>query len=113
MNNTAITIEAAHIRSGQQIYVVAGVAPSSEFDTFERTFAAATRTFRNLSREEANAIQPNRVDFYTVRGNDTWDSIARGTGGGTVKPSTLAIMNGGDAATPPRAGTRIRIVVAG
>jgi len=30
-----------------------------------------------------------------------------------LKPETLAIMNGSDAATPPRPGTRIRLVTAG
>jgi predicted Zn-dependent protease len=113
MNNAPVTIEAAHIRSGQQVYIVAGVAPASQFDAAARTFETAIRSFRTLGREEADRIQPDRVDFYVVRSGDTWDSIAQRAGDGQIKPATLAIMNGGDRSTPPRPGARIRIVVAG
>ena len=43
----------------------------------------------------------------------TWESIAKGPGGGAVRASTLAIMNGRDVTTQPRSGERIRIVVSG
>jgi predicted Zn-dependent protease len=112
MDNTPVTVEAAHIRAGQQVYVLAGIAPTSEFGSASRAFASSIRTFRTLSREEADRIQPDRVDFYVVRSGDTWDSIARNAGS-EIKGSTIAIMNGMDLSTPPRSGTRIRIVVAG
>jgi predicted Zn-dependent protease len=67
---------------------------------------------RQLSAQEASAIRPNRVDLYTVRGNETWQSIAA-RAGGTVKPSTLAIMNNYEPSQPPRSGDRIKIVVEG
>jgi predicted Zn-dependent protease len=110
MNNTPVTIRAAHVRAGQQVYVVAGVAPTSEFNSSAQTFTRSIETFRTLSREEADRIQPNRVDFYTVRSGDTWESLSRAAG---VKASTLAIMNGSDPATAPRPGERIRLVVTG
>ncbi|MEO8070352.1 MAG: M48 family metalloprotease [Acidobacteriota bacterium] len=111
MDNTRVTIQAAHVRSGQQVYVIAGVAPSPAFRGFESEFANAIRSFRPLSKEEADRIQPNRVDFYVVRAGDTWESLARSSG--AVKASTLAIMNGSQLATPPMAGQRIRVVVGG
>ena len=112
VDNQRMTTRAAHIRSGQQTYVVAGLAPASSFSGARRTFESAIGTFRALSRDEADRIQPSRVDFYTARGGDTWDSIAR-TQSGAIKASTLAIMNGSDPGTQPRAGQRLRIVVAG
>jgi predicted Zn-dependent protease len=110
--NTRIAVQAAHIRAGDQTYVIAGVAPASEFQAARSTFSNAIGTFRTISRQEADSIQENRLDFYTVRPGDTWESIARGAKD-AVKPSTLAIMNGSDPGTAPRSGTRIRIVVAG
>jgi predicted Zn-dependent protease len=107
-----LRLRAAHVRAGDQIYVVAGLAPAAQFDAQSSAFASAIRTFRSLSRAEAEAIHPNRVDFRVVRNGDTWDSLARATGG-IVKASTLAIMNGSAPSTPPRAGDRIRIVVGG
>jgi predicted Zn-dependent protease len=113
MDNTPVTLAAAHIRAGQQVYVVAGLAPTTEFSASSRAFSSSIQTFRTLSREEANRIQADKVDFYTTRSGDTWDAIARRAGAGSVKPSTLAIMNGMDPGTNPRPGTRVRIVVPG
>jgi predicted Zn-dependent protease len=113
MSNTRVRVRAAHIQSGGRVYLVAGVAPASQFGRADSAFQASIMSFRSLSRAEAERIQPNRVDFYTVRGGESWESIAKGPGGGAVRASTLAIMNGRDLATPPRSGERIRIVVSG
>jgi predicted Zn-dependent protease len=107
-----LRLRAAHVKAGDQVYVVAGLAPAAQFDAQSSAFASAIRTFRSLSRAEADAIHPNRIDFRIVRNGDTWDSLARATGG-VVKASTLAIMNGSAPSTPPRSGDRIRIVVGG
>lgn len=113
INNQQMAVRAAHIRSGDRVYVVAGVAPASSFNGARRTFDSAIETFRTLSTAEADRIQPNRVDFHTARSGDTWASLAQSHSGGAIKASTLAIMNGSDPGTPPRAGQRLRIVVAG
>jgi predicted Zn-dependent protease len=110
--NTRLGLQAAHVRAGDQTYVIAGIAPASEFQQARSTFANAIGTFRSISRQEADSIHESRVDFYTVRSGDTWESIARGADG-AVKASTLAIMNGSDPGTPPRSGSRVRIVVGG
>ena len=112
-NGTNIAVRAAYIRSGQYTYLLAGLSTASDFGRVERNFAQAIQSFRPLSAQEADRIQPNRVDFYTVRSGDSWDSIARSVAGGHVKASTLAIMNGQEPGTTPRAGERIRIVVSG
>ena len=112
-NNTRIRARAAHIQSGGRVYVVAGLAPASQFSRVDSAFQNAIASFRTMSRQEADRIQPNRIDFYTVRSGETWDSIARGPGGGAVRATTLAIMNGREATTQPKPGERIRIVVSG
>ena len=113
IQNTRVGLCAAFVRSGQQTYVIAGLAPAAQFNGAARAFETSIGTFRALSAEEADRIRENRVDFYTARAGDTWDSIARGPAGGRVKAATLAIMNGSSPTAPPRAGDRLRIVVAG
>jgi predicted Zn-dependent protease len=66
-----------------------------------------------LSRGEAEGVRPNRIDLYTAREGDTWQSIADRVGRGLAKPATLAIMNGHAIDDQPRAGERLKIVVAG
>jgi predicted Zn-dependent protease len=103
---------AAHIVHDRNVYLFAGIAPANQFEAAQQTMAQSIRSFRELSRQEAADIRPNRVDIYTARQGDTWQSIAERTGG-IVKPSTLAIMNNYEPNQPPRAGDRIKIVVEG
>ena len=110
LGNTATL--AAHLEHERNVYLLAGLAPANQFQSAQREFANSIRSFRQLSRSEAAGIKPNRVDIYTVRGGDTWDSIAQ-RGGGLVKPATLAIMNNYEPNQQPRAGDRIKIVVEG
>jgi predicted Zn-dependent protease len=111
-DGTRVVARAAHIQADNRTYLLAGLATSSEFRRVDNAFDATIQSFRPLRGEEAARVQPNRVDFYVVRGGDSWESIARRSDG-AVKASTLAIMNGSSPTTQPRAGERIRVVVGG
>jgi predicted Zn-dependent protease len=113
-NNVTFGMRAAHIRSGERTFIFGGMATTAEFARAEGIFNTAIQTFRQLSQQEADRIQPNRLDFYTVRSGDTWESIAKQGGAQSpLRASSVAIMNGSDPATPPKPGTRVRIVVGG
>ena len=117
MENQEVGVRAGtfHLPAGPQgrYVLLAGIAPSARFNSAQATFDTAIRSFRALSQAEADRLQPNRVDFHVVRAGETWESIAAGPSGGSVRAASLAIMNGADPATQPRAGLRIRIVVGG
>ena len=105
---------AAHIVHDRNVYLFAGLAPNNEFRSVENQFVQSIRSFRELSRQEAGNIRPNRVDMYTVRSGDTWESIAQRMGEAAgIKASTLAIMNNYEPNQQPRSGDRIKIVVEG
>jgi predicted Zn-dependent protease len=104
---------AAHIIHDRNVYVFAGLAPPNQFQSVQRQLVSSIQSFRSLSAREAENIRPNRVEVYTVRAGDTWQSIAQRSGDGAVKPSTLAIMNNSDPGRPPRPGDRIKVVVVG
>jgi predicted Zn-dependent protease len=89
------------------------MSPAKQFRSAAQEFERAIQSFRPLTRAEAENIRPNRVDLYIVRPNDTWASIAQRAADGTIKPSTLAIMNDHDPNQPPRPGDRVKIVVEG
>ena len=112
VNRSQVQMRAAHIQAGGQTYVLAGLATPGEFSRVNAAFKNTIQSFRSISRQEADRIQPNHIDFYTVRSGDTWTTIAERAGGG-LKATTLAIMNGSNGGTQPRAGDRIRIVVGG
>lgn len=103
---------AAHIVHDRNVYLFAGLAPPNLYDSAQRQFTESIRSFRELTRQEAATIRPNRVDLYTVRSGDTWQGLAQANNN-TVKPSTLAIMNDYEPSQPPRVGDRIKVVVQG
>jgi predicted Zn-dependent protease len=108
-----VLVRAAHVALDRDILFLAGIAPTDHYERAEPAFIASINSFKPLSRADAEAIAPNRIDLYTARQGDTWQSIAERQGRGVVKPTTLAIMNGHAVNDQPRAGERIKIVVAG
>jgi predicted Zn-dependent protease len=108
-----VTMRAAHVRQGRTIYLVAAFAPPQLYEQLERDLASSVRSFRALSRGEAQNIEPNRVALYTVERGDTWQSIAQRKGGENVNAATLAIMNSHAVADQPTPGARVKIVVSG
>jgi predicted Zn-dependent protease len=103
---------AAHIADNGKVYLVAGLAPVQQYQQAEPQFVRSIQSFRRLTATEAAGIKPNRVQMYTARAGDTWESIAE-RAGNAVKPPALAIMNDHDPADRPQPGERLKIVVAG
>ena len=108
-----VVARVAHIRHGQEVYAFGGLGPAEAFLRVERDVNASIRSFRALSREEADGIFPNEVALYTVRSGDTWQSIAQRGGEEVVTARTLATMNGYPVNEQPRPGDRLKIVVPG
>ena len=108
-----VGVRAAHVVHGKNVFMVAGIAPAQAFEQADRDFGPSVRSFAPLTASQAEAIRPNRIDLYTARAGDTWQSIAERAGRGLVKPTTLAIMNGYAVNEQPRAGERLKIVVTG
>jgi predicted Zn-dependent protease len=106
-----VVMHAAHVRVGREVYVVAGLAPEADFDRVDRRIAPSIASFRELSRDEADKVRPNRLGFYTVREGDSWQSIAARAGQNLVSATTLAIMNDHEVSNQPQPGDRVKIVV--
>jgi predicted Zn-dependent protease len=108
-----VGVRAVHLVHQRNVFMVAGLAPVQLFNASERELTESVRSFRPLTAAQAEEIRPNRIDLYTVRQGDTWQSIAERQGENLVKPTTLAIMNGRSITEQPRAGERLKIVVGG
>jgi predicted Zn-dependent protease len=106
-------VRGAYIVQDRTVYLLVGLAPVQGFESADAAFARTIRSFRPLSRAEAEDVRPNIVDLYTVRAGDTWQSIAERAARGAIDASTLAIMNNHAVSDPPRPGERIKIVVEG
>jgi predicted Zn-dependent protease len=108
-----VRVRAVHVTVGRQVFMLAGVAPKTEYARVDTEFRQALASFRELSGSEASAIRPNRVAVYTAKPGDSWQSIAQRAGGGLVSATRLALMNGFAVNVQPPAGTTLKIVVEG
>lgn len=103
----------AHVVLGRSTFFIGGIASPDVFARVLPDFDRAIQAFRQMSQDEANAVEPNLIDLYTARAGDTWQSIAQRAGKGIVSPNTLAIMNDHSIDEQPKAGQRLKIVVPG
>jgi predicted Zn-dependent protease len=108
-----VVVRAAHLEHQRRVFLVAGMAPQEVFGRVDGAITRSISSFDPLSPEEAARIRANRIDVYTVRPGDTWQSIAGRASEGNIKPETLAIMNHYPANEQPRPGDRIKVVVSG
>jgi predicted Zn-dependent protease len=108
-----VIVRAAHIEHERNVFLFAGMAPQNIFNRVDNAITRSIGSFEPLSREEAAQIRPNRIDVYTVRSGDTWQSIASRASESNIKAATLAIMNHYPPNEQPRPGDRIKIVVSG
>ena len=108
-----VTVRAAHLEQGRNVFRVAGIAPSASYERVAPAFDTSIQSFRPMTRSEAEGIQPNRIALYTARAGDTWQALAAHQGNGAVKASILAIMNGHAVNEQPRSGERLKIVAVG
>ena len=103
----------AHVLLGRSTFFIGGIASPDLYPRVASDFDRAIQSFRQMSQDEANAVEPNLLDLYTAREGDTWQSIAQRAGKGLVSAATLAIMNDHAIDEHPKPGTRLKIVVAG
>jgi predicted Zn-dependent protease len=108
-----VQVSGAYLAYDREVFLVAGIAPVDAYSSIEQTFASSLRSFRALSAGEAESIRPTRIDFYTARQGDSWQSIAERQGKGLVRAATVAIMNGHAVSDQPRPGERLKIVASG
>ncbi len=103
----------AHVVLRSSTFFIGGIAPPDLYPRVAGEFDLTIQSFRQMSQDEAEAVKPNLIDLYTARDGDTWQSIAQRAGKGLVSALTLAIMNDHAIDEQPKAGTRLKIVVAG
>lgn len=108
-----VVARVAHIRHDRDVYVLGGLGPADAFLRVEGDVNASIRSFRPLSREEAERIFPNEIALYVARAGDTWQSIAQRDGEEIVTARTLAIMNGSPVNEQPQTGDRLKVVEPG
>ena len=103
----------AFIRSGSSVYLFGAFADADGFRLIERDVHDSIHSFRQISRDEAERIRPNRLTTHRVQDGDTWQRIAQRVGDEIVPAAALAIMNGYPVNEQPLPGDVIKVVEPG
>ena len=103
----------AFIRSGSSVYLFGAFADADGFRLIERDVHDSIHSFRQIGRDEAERIRPNRLAVYRVQGGDTWQRIAQRVGDEIVPAAALAVMNGYPVNEQPLPGDVIKVVEPG
>ncbi|MDE2905379.1 MAG: M48 family metalloprotease [Acidobacteriota bacterium] len=103
----------AFIRSGSSVYLFGAFADADGFRLIERDAHDSIHSFRQISRDEAERIRPNRLTLYHVQDGDTWQRIAQRVGDEIASAATLAIMNGYPVNEQPLPGDVVKVVQPG
>ena len=109
----AMVARVAFIRSGSSVYLFGAFADADGFRLIERDVHDSIHSFRQISRDEAERIRPNRLAVYRVQSGDTWQRIAQRVGDEIVPAATLATMNGYPVNEQPLPGDVIKVVEPG
>ncbi len=103
-------VQAAFIRYGGNVYQIAGLAPESAFSRFESVFDSNLRSFRELTDRRILNVQPDRIQIYRTRGNQSLRSIAASAGQGRITLEELSRLNRIDPDRTLAPGTAIKLV---
>ena len=109
-----VASRAAHIRYGDNVYMIAGLAPPAAFeqDTTARS-TAAIRSFRLAVGGRSGGDQAGADRAVQRAGRATPGPRWPSRSGGAITAAALAAMNHTDAGRRRTRGARLKIVVAG
>ena len=109
-----VTMRAAHVAMGRQVYVFAGFAPDAEFDQVGRDHRGFDPDVPRAEPAGSGAGAPEPPRPTTPCDRAIRGSRSRSVPGkGITNAATLAIMNGLEVYEQPQPGERVKIVVEG
>lgn len=79
-----------------KIYYLTGIAKTEEFKEALPFFKKTIESFNELSLQEAQNIQPNRIRIYSVKKGDKLLSILKGLGRSPNEIKTVSLLNAWD-----------------
>lgn len=91
-------------------YHIIGAAKPEEYEAVEDKFDSTILSFKALSRTEAAQIRPTTISIYTVKEEDTLESIFRKERVVAKDPKEIARFNGLDPSAPLKVGEKLKLI---
>lgn len=104
---------AAFLLHRDLMFQLVGMAPPSVFNRYSRQLQQVITSFRDLNDREILAVQPDRLDLYTIQRGGTIEDVARLFPNERVSVDDLALLNRVERGEDLGPGTVVKIVRAG
>lgn len=98
------------IQYGELIYLLLGIAGTSDFDNYFSLFTNAQQSFKELRDAAKLNKKPERVRIKTVNSSTTLDQALRSNKADTKRLEELAILNGMKLTDRVEQGTLIKVI---
>jgi predicted Zn-dependent protease len=105
-----VEVLAAFISYGNNLYQLAGMAPTSAYSSFAPSLESAIRGFRSLTDTRILSVQPDRVRIYRARQGETLRGIVKGQASSHMALEDLALLNRLEPDQALAAGTPVKLV---
>jgi predicted Zn-dependent protease len=105
----SLTIGIAFVVRGKKVFMIAGITQAPYFDQAKPLFRGVMRSFRFLTKAEAEQIPLYRLKVYTVGKGDTFRSISKRFYGTPGKAREIMEFNGITDELSLRPGKKLKI----
>jgi predicted Zn-dependent protease len=106
------TVEAlaGFIAYGKNMYQLAGMAPTSAYSSFARSFDGTIRGFRELTDARILSVQPDRIRIYRAQKGETLRGIMKSQSQSRITVENLALLNRLDPDQALNAGVPVKLI---
>ena len=106
----AVEVLAAFISYGKNLYQMAGMTSSSQYNSFAQVFNRTIRDFRPLTDSRILSVQPDRIQIYRARRGETIRSLWKPKPQSGISVEDIALLNRLDPDRALAAGTPVKLV---
>jgi predicted Zn-dependent protease len=112
-SSSSIEVLASFIAYGKNLYQLAGMTSSSQYNSFSNTFDRTIRDFRPLTDSRIMSVQPDRLRIYRAKKGETIRGLWKSKPQSRISVDDIALLNRLDPDQALSAGAPVKLMVLG
>lgn len=112
-DSSSIEVLAAFISYGKNLYQLAGMTSSSQYNSFANIFDRTIRDFRRLTDSRILSVQPDRIRIHRAKRGETIRSLWKSKPQSRISVEDIAQLNRLDPDQALSAGTPVKLISLG
>ncbi len=109
-DSSAVEVLAAFIAYGKNLYQLAGMTSSSQYNSFAGAFDRTIRDFRQLTDSHILSVQPDRIQIHRAKRGETIRSLWKPKSQSRISVDDIALLNRLDPDQALNADTPVKLI---